>query len=87
MQSLTPESEFRRTHKNLETKYKNQNVMYMNCPVEASLGVLGKKWTIVIIRDIGVYGRDRFKLATVYCQRVSFRNRGADMRRYRGNPG
>lgn len=62
MQSLTLESEFRRTHKNLDTKYKNQNVTYMNCPVEASLGVLGKKWTIVIIRDIGVYGRDRFNL-------------------------
>jgi DNA-binding HxlR family transcriptional regulator len=62
LQSLTLESEFRRTHKNLETKYKNQSVTYINCPVEASLGVLGKKWTIVIIRDIGVYGRDRFNL-------------------------
>lgn len=62
MQSLILESEFRRTHKNLETKYKKQDVTYINCPVEASLGVLGKKWTIVIIRDIGVYGRDRFNL-------------------------
>ena len=62
LQSLTPESGFRRTHKNLEAKYKNENVSYVNCPVEASLGVLGKKWTIVIIRDIGVYGRDRFNL-------------------------
>ncbi len=62
MQSLSLESEFRRTHKNLETRYKNENITYMNCPVEASLGVLGKKWTMVIIRDIGVYGRDRFNL-------------------------
>jgi DNA-binding HxlR family transcriptional regulator len=62
LQSLTQESEFRRTHKNLETKYKREDVTYMNCPVEASLGVLGRKWTIVIIRDIGVYGRDRFNL-------------------------
>jgi DNA-binding HxlR family transcriptional regulator len=60
MQELSFESEFRRTHKNLETRYKNPDVTYVNCPVEASLGVLGKKWTIVIIRDIGVYGRDRF---------------------------
>ena len=30
--------------------------------MEASLGVLGKKWTIQIIRDIGVYERDRFSL-------------------------
>jgi DNA-binding HxlR family transcriptional regulator len=62
LQTLTQESEFRRTHKNLETKYKQEDVTYMNCPVEASLGVLGRKWTIVIIRDIGVYGRDRFNL-------------------------
>ena len=60
MQHLSLESEFRRTHKNLEAKYKNPDVVYANCPVEASLGVLGKKWTILIIRDIGVYGRDRF---------------------------
>jgi DNA-binding HxlR family transcriptional regulator len=60
MQELSFESEFRRTHKNLETRYKNTNITYVNCPVEASLGVLGRKWTILVIRDIGVYGRDRF---------------------------
>ena len=60
MQELSLESDFRRTHKNLETRYKNPNVTYVNCPVEASLGVLGKKWTILIIRDIDVYWRDRF---------------------------
>ncbi len=33
---------------------------FMNCPVKASLGVLVKKWTILIIRDIGVYKITRF---------------------------
>ena len=32
----------------------------MNCPVKTSLGVLGKKWTMLIIRDIGVYKITRF---------------------------
>jgi DNA-binding HxlR family transcriptional regulator len=35
-------------------------VDFADCPVEASLGVLGKKWTMLIIRDIGAYGVDRF---------------------------
>jgi DNA-binding HxlR family transcriptional regulator len=35
-------------------------VSFMNCPVKTSLGVLGKKWTILIIRDIGVYKITRF---------------------------
>lgn len=60
MQELSLESEFTRTHKNLEVRYKNPDIMYVNCPVEATLGVLGKKWTILILRDIGIYGRDRF---------------------------
>jgi len=58
MQRLSLESEFRSTHKNLETKY--LNFSFADYPVEASLGILGKKWTILIVRDIGVYGRDRF---------------------------
>ena len=33
---------------------------FADCPVETSLGILGKKWTIAIIRDIGAYGVDRF---------------------------
>jgi DNA-binding HxlR family transcriptional regulator len=35
-------------------------VSFMNCPVKTSLGVLGKKWTMLIIRDIGVYEITRF---------------------------
>lgn len=58
LQQLAVESEFRRTHRNLQSRY--LKVDFAECPVEASLGVLGKKWTIPIIRDIGVYGRERF---------------------------
>lgn len=36
------------------------SVNFADCPVQASLGVLGKKWTFLIIRDISTYGRDRF---------------------------
>jgi len=59
-QVLSLESDFRRTHKDLETKY--LTVRFLDCPIEATLGVLGKKWTLLIIRDISIYGRDRFNL-------------------------
>jgi len=36
------------------------NVEFADCPVETSLNSLGKKWAMLIIRDIGVYGIDRF---------------------------
>lgn len=32
-----------------------------NCPIAESLGVLGKKWTLLIIRDIGWQRADRFR--------------------------
>lgn len=35
-------------------------VKFISCPIRASLGVLGKKWTILIIRDIGVRKIGRF---------------------------
>jgi DNA-binding HxlR family transcriptional regulator len=62
LQELAPESEFRRTHKNLQARW--LNVTFLNCPIEASLGVLGKKWTILVLRDIGGYGRARFSQLT-----------------------
>ena len=34
--------------------------IFMKCPIKSSLGVLGKKWTMLIIRDIGVYKITRF---------------------------
>lgn len=60
MQELSLESPFRRTHKNLVSRYLNPELDFADCPVEATLGVLGKKWTILILRDIGLYDRDRF---------------------------
>jgi DNA-binding HxlR family transcriptional regulator len=35
-------------------------VSFSQCPVKTSLGVLGKKWTMLIIRDIGVHKIERF---------------------------
>jgi DNA-binding HxlR family transcriptional regulator len=57
-QELVTETEYRRSHKNLKSRY--VKVDFANCPVETSLGILGKKWTMAIIRDIGAYGVDRF---------------------------
>jgi DNA-binding HxlR family transcriptional regulator len=36
------------------------SVMFKNCPIRTSLGVLGKKWTLLILRDIGFLKIDRF---------------------------
>lgn len=30
------------------------------CPVRASLGVLGRKWTLLVLRNIGLYRQRRF---------------------------
>lgn len=35
-------------------------VTFIKCPIKTSLGMLGKKWTMLIIRDIGVYKVTRF---------------------------
>ncbi len=58
LQVLSLESEFRKTHRNYPARF--VNVEFADCPVEASLNTLGKKWAMLIIRDIGVYGIDRF---------------------------
>jgi DNA-binding HxlR family transcriptional regulator len=58
MQELSLESDFRRTHKNLEIRY--LNFSFVDCPVQECIGILGKKWTILIVRDIAIYGRSRF---------------------------
>jgi DNA-binding HxlR family transcriptional regulator len=36
------------------------SVRFRKCPIQASLGVLGKKWTMLIIRNIGFGKIDRF---------------------------
>jgi DNA-binding HxlR family transcriptional regulator len=58
LQQIELESEFRRTHRNIPARF--VNVEFADCPVETSLNTLGKKWAMLIIRDIGVYGIDRF---------------------------
>jgi DNA-binding HxlR family transcriptional regulator len=35
-------------------------VRFDQCPVGMSLGVLGRKWSLLILRDIGAYRIDRF---------------------------
>ncbi|MFZ0891128.1 MAG: helix-turn-helix domain-containing protein [Thermoplasmata archaeon] len=35
-------------------------VQFAGCPVKASLDVLGRKWALLILRNIGLYRRDRF---------------------------
>ena len=35
-------------------------VKILNCPIRTTLGVLGKKWTMLIIRDIGFLKINRF---------------------------
>ncbi len=35
-------------------------VKFVKCPIRTSLGILGKKWTLLIIRDIGVLKINRF---------------------------
>jgi len=34
--------------------------MFANCPIRTSLGVLGKKWTLLILRDIAFLKVNRF---------------------------
>jgi len=35
-------------------------VEFKNCPIRVSLGVLGRKWTLLILRDIAFLKIDRF---------------------------
>lgn len=36
------------------------SVKFQKCPIQASLGILGRKWTMLIIRNIGFGKIDRF---------------------------
>jgi DNA-binding HxlR family transcriptional regulator len=35
-------------------------VKFAQCPTRSSLGILGKKWAMLLLRDIGILGVDRF---------------------------
>jgi len=43
-----------------ESKPLLPTVEFKNCPIRVSLGVLGKKWTLLILRDIAFLKIDRF---------------------------
>ena len=51
-----------------DQKFKSNNykdviipqIKFVKCPIKTSLGVLGKKWTILIVRDIGFRKIGRF---------------------------
>jgi len=36
------------------------NVPFEFCPIRASLGVLGRKWALLVLRDVAFFGRIRF---------------------------
>jgi len=52
------ETEFRRTHRNSKLRF--LKFRFRDCPLQISLGVLGKKWTLTVLRDIGIYKIERF---------------------------
>jgi DNA-binding HxlR family transcriptional regulator len=36
------------------------SVKFKNCPIKVTIGVLGKKWTLLILRDIALLNISRF---------------------------
>src|SRR5918992_2532861 len=44
----------------LESEWHLPGINFVECPIRVSLGVLGKKWTLLVLRDIGIFGVDRF---------------------------
>lgn len=59
MQSIKEEQEKLKLNHDQDIVIQPQ-VKFVNCPIRNSLGILGKKWTILIIRDIGVRKINRF---------------------------
>ncbi len=37
-------------------------VAFLRCPIQETLGVLGRRWSLLVLRDVGVYRRERFSL-------------------------
>jgi DNA-binding HxlR family transcriptional regulator len=52
------QTHFQRYHDNAELKFVKYR--FRNCPVQTTLGVLGKKWALPILGEMGLYGKDRF---------------------------
>ena len=59
LRSKRPETAFRISHRGLSSPLL-RFTDFVSCPLDTSLSGLGRKWTLAIIRDIGLYGVDRF---------------------------
>lgn len=53
-------SEEEKQYSTLFSEWLLPEVKFAQCPIKASLGVLGKKWTLLVLRDIGILGIKRF---------------------------
>lgn len=53
-------SEVEKQYPTLISEWLLPGVNFAQCPIRASLGVLGKKWALLVLRDIGILGVDRF---------------------------
>jgi DNA-binding HxlR family transcriptional regulator len=51
-------TEFQSTHNDSELAY--LKLRFAECPIKTTLGALGKKWAMLILRDIGIYKKERF---------------------------
>jgi DNA-binding HxlR family transcriptional regulator len=52
------QTHFQKYHDTAELKF--VKFRFRDCPVKTTLGVLGKKWTLPILGEMGLYGKDRF---------------------------
>jgi DNA-binding HxlR family transcriptional regulator len=43
-----------------KTRPPELKVDFVGCPVGASMGVLGRKWALLVLRNIGLYRKQRF---------------------------
>ena len=53
-------SEEEKRYPTLISEWLLPGVNFAECPIRASLGILGKKWALLVLRDIGILGVDRF---------------------------
>lgn len=42
-------------------KLPQSTALRSSCPIATALDILGDKWTLLLIRDIGLFGRHRYK--------------------------
>jgi DNA-binding HxlR family transcriptional regulator len=46
--------------KQADTTIQLPAVKFKNCPIKVTMGILGKKWTVLILRDIALFKINRF---------------------------